>query len=70
MLAGSKLVADSFEAKFHYAIWFQAAASNHSIMEFGFYSWLFIFICLLRVSTTIYSNQSMLHACLCCMHAY
>ena len=38
MLAGSKLVADSFEAKFHYAIWFKAAASKHSVMEFGFYS--------------------------------
>jgi len=24
MLAGSKLAADRFEAKFHYAIWFEA----------------------------------------------
>jgi len=49
MLAGSKLVADRFEAKFHYAIWFEACrrpasrpASNQlepaSVMEFGFTS--------------------------------
>jgi len=47
MLAGSKLVADRFEAKFHYTIWFEACrrpASNlsatsfesASVMEFGF----------------------------------
>jgi len=46
MLAGSKLVADRFEAKFYYAIWFEAGrrpASNllqtnfkpDGIMEFG-----------------------------------
>jgi len=31
MLAGSELVADRFEAIFHYAIWFESA----SIMELG-----------------------------------
>jgi len=28
MLAGSKLVADRFEAKFHYAIWFEPASNQ------------------------------------------
>jgi len=28
MLAGSKLVADMFEAKFHYAIWFEPAPNQ------------------------------------------
>ena len=31
MLPGSKLVADRFEAKFHYAIWFEP----DRVMEFG-----------------------------------
>jgi len=40
-LAGSKLVADKFEAKLHYAIWFEAGRRQvtifepASIMEFG-----------------------------------
>jgi len=40
--AGSKLVADKFEAKFHYAIWFEPASNqlqtgseSDSVMEFG-----------------------------------
>jgi len=38
MLAGSKLVADRFEAKFHYAIWFdqlRTSSEPDSVMEFG-----------------------------------
>jgi len=39
--AGSKLVADRFEAKSHYAIWFEPASNqlrtNYSVLEFGFY---------------------------------
>ena len=38
MLAGSKLVADRFKAKFHYAIWFEPASNSSepdSVMEFG-----------------------------------
>jgi len=42
-LAGLKLVADRFEAKFHYAIWFEPASNQlrtstepTSVMEFGF----------------------------------
>jgi len=43
MPAGSKLVADRFEAKFHYAIWFEPASNQlktsfepASVMEFCF----------------------------------
>jgi len=34
-LAGSKLVTDRFEAKFHYAIWFEDGRRPDSVMEFG-----------------------------------
>jgi len=44
-LAGSKLVPDRFEAKFHYATWFEPASNQlrtsseaTSVMEFGFYT--------------------------------
>jgi len=43
-LAGSNLVADRFEAKLHYTIWFEASNllritsfEPDSVMEFGFY---------------------------------